>query len=34
MFGLEADFMAAIKPIGKIKVIGKRGIEEPFPISM
>lgn len=29
-----ADFMAEIKPIGKIKFIGKRGTEEPFPISM
>ena len=25
--------MAAIKPIGKIKVIGKRETEQPFPIS-
>jgi hypothetical protein len=26
--------MAAVKPIGKIKVIGKRGTDVPFPIPM
>lgn len=25
--------MAEIKPIGKIKIVGKRGTEQPFPIS-
>ena len=25
--------MAGIKPIGKIKIVGKRGTEQPFPIS-
>lgn len=25
--------MVEIKPIGKIKIVGKRGTEQPFPIS-
>ena len=25
--------MAGIKPIGRVKVVGKRGTEQPFPIS-
>ena len=27
------DIVAGIKPVGRVKVVGKRGTEQPFPIS-